>query len=174
MLKDRYFVSFYLHRTAMIFVVHFLLLICLASGLNYPVDECRRLHRPVIDVPKTPGDNGFRLKIAQDLDTYLPGQNYTSECFSYWDCLLLSSCIGSNGDKCFWYSYHCCFCCSHTARMAYTVQRAKVYWILDTSYTKRRKNKGIFGWEIWGNFGDLTANWRGRQLFTSLLWTGKK
>ncbi|GAU98091.1 hypothetical protein RvY_09282-2 [Ramazzottius varieornatus] len=77
MLNDRNFVSFYLHCTAMMFVVHFLLLISLASGLNYPMDECRRLHRPVIDVPKTPGDNGFRLKIAQDLDTYLPGQNYT-------------------------------------------------------------------------------------------------
>ncbi|OWA51704.1 Spondin-1 [Hypsibius exemplaris] len=45
-----------------------------ASGLP---DECRKLFRPSTDISKTPGDNGFRLKVAPGTTTYAPGHNYT-------------------------------------------------------------------------------------------------
>lgn len=42
-------------------------------------DECRKPFKPPTNVPKTPGDNGFRLRISQNKDTYIPGHNYTSK-----------------------------------------------------------------------------------------------
>ncbi|XP_055331541.1 spondin-1-like isoform X2 [Paramacrobiotus metropolitanus] len=40
-------------------------------------DECRKVYKPATGVPKTPGDNGFQIRISQNADTYIPGRNYT-------------------------------------------------------------------------------------------------
>ena len=50
------------------------MLMGLVSGLP---DECRRVLRPNTEIPKTPGDNGFRIKISPSSATYSPGHNYT-------------------------------------------------------------------------------------------------
>ena len=70
-------------QASTVLLVYSLMLFYTTDGLNVTLDDCRKLYLPTIDVPKTPGDNGFRLKIVQDLDTYVAGQNYTSKISSY-------------------------------------------------------------------------------------------
>lgn len=49
-------------------------------GTHSLSDECRKSIKPMTDVHKTPGDNGFRVKVSKTTSTYVPGQEYVGEC----------------------------------------------------------------------------------------------